>query len=571
MTQPWWKQATIYQVYPKSFLDTDGDGIGDLPGITEKLDYLKKLGIEVIWLTPVYQSPQKDNGYDISDYYSIEPEYGSMKDLEQLFTEAHKRHLKIVMDMVVNHTSTAHHWFQESRKNRNNPFRDYYIWKDPKPDGGPPNNWQSKFGGSAWAWDETTGQYYLHLYDPTQADLNWENPQLRQTIYRMMNFWIDKGADGFRMDVINVISKNQRFPDDADAPPDARGKKFYTDGPRVHEFLQEMNRNVFSRRIEMMTVGEMSSTSINNCIRYTKPDRHELSMVFNFHHLKVDYPGGKKWTVARPDFLKLKQILSDWQTRMHAGGGWNALFWCNHDQPRIVSRFGDDGPYREVSAKMLATTLHMMQGTPYIYQGEEIGMTNPKYQSLSDYRDVESLNAYRMLKKKGLSETGILDILAHKSRDNGRSPMQWNNRKNAGFTSGTPWIPICPNYPEINVEAALANRQSIFYHYQKLVALRRKYPIIVEGAYELLLPNDPAIFAYLRHGEAEELLVVSNFFKAPVTFALPDSVPANRYDSHILISNYSDSPTDFRKIQLRPYESIVYHLTRKPSRSQLHQ
>jgi trehalose-6-phosphate hydrolase len=559
--QPWWKKAVVYQIYPKSFNDTNGDGIGDLPGIIEKLDYLKLLGVDVIWLTPIYKSPQRDNGYDISDYFQIHHEYGTMEDFDRLLEEVHKRGMKLIMDMVVNHTSTEHEWFKQARSSKQSPYRNFYIWRDPKPDGSAPTNWQSKFGGSAWEYDEQTGQYYLHLYDVTQADLNWENEELRRRIYDMMHFWFQKGVDGFRLDVINLLSKDQRFPDDDGSVPPGDGRKFYTDGPRIHEFLQEMNREVFSK-YDIMTVGEMSSTTIDHCIKYTNPKRHELNMTFNFHHLKVDYPNGEKWAVADFDFLALKRILSEWQVKMHEGGGWNALFWCNHDQPRIVSRYGDDGKYHKESAKMLATAIHLMQGTPYIYQGEEIGMTDPKFECIDDYRDVESLNMYHILQAQGKSEQEVLEILKRKSRDNSRTPMQWDDSEHAGFTTGTPWIRVADNYKQINVKKALEDPTSIFYHYQRLIELRKQYDIITTGDYQLLLADHPQIFAYLRNGEKEKLLVVNNFYGKETTFVLPDDVEIDGYASEILLSNYTDSPSEFRTIQLRPYESIVYHLTK---------
>ncbi|CAM3038307.1 alpha,alpha-phosphotrehalase [Paenibacillus sediminis] len=558
MKQPWWKKAVVYQIYPRSFNDTTGNGIGDIEGIIEKLDYLKYLGVDVLWLTPIYESPQNDNGYDISNYYDIFKPYGTMEDVERLIDEVHKRNMKIILDIAVNHTSTEHEWFKQSRSSVDNPYRDFYIWKDPK-DGGLPNNWQSKFGGPAWEYDEKTGQYYLHLYDVTQADLNWENPKVREEVYKIMNFWMRKGIDGFRLDVINVISKNQDFPDD-EGTVLGDGRKFYTDGPRIHEFLQEMNREVFSK-YDTMTVGEMSSTSIENCILYTNPDRHELSMAFNFHHLKVDYPGGQKWVKADFDFLKLKQILTEWQTEMHKGGGWNALFWCNHDQPRIVSRFGDDGKYRVESAKMLATTIHMLQGTPYIYQGEEIGMTDPKFTELEQYRDIESRNMYRLMKAEGKSHEEIMDILQQKSRDNSRTPVQWNSGPNAGFTTGTPWIPVADNYLEINAEEAVKDQNSVFHHYRKLTQLRKQYDIITEGRYELLLPDDPAIFAYLRHGDGEKLLVVNNFYGQNTEFVLPAEADLDGFKSEVLLSNYEDAPAGINHFLLRPYESVVFHLT----------
>lgn len=550
---PWWKTAVVYQIYPKSFKDTNGDGIGDLQGVIQKLDYLQTLGVDAIWLTPIYESPQRDNGYDISDYYRIYEPYGTMEDFEKLIEEAHKRNIKIVMDIVVNHTSTDHEWFQQARSSKDNPYRHFYIWRDKQ------NNWQSKFGGSAWEYDEQTGQYYLHLFDVTQADLNWENEEVRKRVYEMMHFWLQKGVDGFRLDVINLISKDQRFLDDDGSIPPGDGRKYYTDGPRIHEFLQEMNREVFSK-YDMMTVGEMSSTTIDHCILYTNPDRHELNMTFNFHHLKVDYPNGEKWAVANFDFLQLKKILSEWQVNMHKGGGWNALFWCNHDQPRIVSRYGDDGRYHKQSAKMLATTIHMMQGTPFIYQGEEIGMTDPKFERIDDYRDVESLNMYRILKEQGKSEQEVLHILQRKSRDNSRTPMQWSDERHAGFTTGTPWISVARNYEEINVQRALQDPTSIFYHYQKLIQLRKRYDIITTGDYELILEDHPSIFTYIRNGNDEKLVVINNFYGQETLFEWPEHIDITEYKSEILLSNYDDSPSDFIKMMLRPYESIVYYL-----------
>ncbi|GAC41479.1 alpha,alpha-phosphotrehalase [Paenibacillus popilliae] len=562
MQEPWWKRAAVYQIYPKSFLDTTGNGIGDINGIIAKLDYLRELGVDVIWLTPMYASPEKDNGYDISDYYAINPQYGTMEDFDKLVDEAHRRGIKVIMDIVVNHTSTEHSWFRQSRASLDNPYRDYYIWKEPQ-DGKEPNNWLSKFGGSAWAYDETTKQYYLHLFDVTQADLNWENTAVRQEVYRMMKFWLDKGVDGFRLDVINLISKDQNFPNDNGEHAQADGRPFYTDGPRIHEYLHELNREVLARH-DTITVGEMSSTSIEECIKYTNPERQELNMTFNFHHLKVDYPNGEKWAQADFDFIQLKQILSEWQTRMHAGGGWNALFWCNHDQPRIVSRFGDSGKYRVEAAKMLGTTIHMMQGTPFIYQGEEIGMTNPEFNHLADYRDVESLNMYNILREQGKNQDTIMDILRRKSRDNARTPMQWNHSAHGGFTKGTPWIQAAPNYPDINVDAALQDRDSIFYYYQKLIQLRKQYDIINYGDYRLLLPDHERIFAYARRWHNEKLLVVNNFYREPVSLSADEiDISPEHGEGSILLSNYADSPQASWALQLRPYESIVYYWREK--------
>lgn len=553
MSTAWWKKAVVYQIYPKSFYDTTGNGTGDIQGIIKKLDYLKKLGVDVLWLTPIYKSPQKDNGYDISDYYSIQEEYGTMDDFDQLLAEAHKRGIKIIMDIVINHTSTEHEWFQKAKSSKDNPYRDFYIWKDGK-EGLPPTNWKSKFGGSAWQWDETTGQYYLHLFDVTQADLNWENEKLREALYEMMHFWLKKGVDGFRLDVINLISKDQQFPQD-----DSDGRKFYTDGPRIHEFLHEMNEKVFSK-YDIMTVGEMSSTSIDNCIRYTNPHEEELNMTFNFHHLKVDYPNGDKWTKAEFDFEALKNILSNWQVEMNKGGGWNALFWCNHDQPRVVSRFGDDERYHQESAKMLATAIHLMQGTPYIYQGEEFGMTNPKFDKIEDYRDVESLNIYEIKKIEGMSDKEIINILKQKSRDNSRTPVQWNSSEHAGFTTGAPWIQTAANYKEINAENAMQDSDSIFYHYQKLISLRKEYDVLTDGDYELISEDDETIFAFVRKTENEMLLVINNFYGKNTTFSLPVTLNIDGLSNGVLLSNYEDSAPLGKEIQLRPYESIVYHL-----------
>ncbi|SER27618.1 trehalose-6-phosphate hydrolase [Gracilibacillus ureilyticus] len=557
MEEKWWKKSAVYQIYPKSFCDTTGNGVGDLQGIISKLDYLRELGIDVIWLTPVYASPQNDNGYDISDYFSIHPEYGTMDDLEELLNEAHNRNIKVIMDIVVNHTSTEHKWFKESRTSIQSPYRDFYIWMDG--DGNnPPTNWRSKFGGSAWEYDKETNQYYLHLFDVTQADLNWENTQVREKVYQMMNFWLDKGVDGFRLDVINLISKDQKFPDDDGTVPPGDGRKFYTDGPKVHEYLHEMNQQVFKGR-QTMTVGEMSSTTLEDCIQYSNPKNDELDMTFNFHHLKVDYPNGEKWTKAEFDFLKLKQILSKWQIGMQKGGGWNALFWCNHDQPRVVSRFGNDAEYHQESAKMLATTIHLMQGTPYIYQGEEIGMTNPGFESIDQYRDVESLNMYKIKKAEGMPPKEILEILKEKSRDNARTPMQWDDRENAGFTKGKPWINVADNYQLINAEKAVSQSDSIFHHYRKLISLRKDYQVITDGDYQLLLPEHLAIFAYIRENEDEWMLVVNNFYDKNVQFTLPDD--RNIYDGsgEVILSNYPDSKKGVNNTELRPYESFVYY------------
>ncbi|EOO41784.1 alpha,alpha-phosphotrehalase [Bacillus mycoides] len=546
-----WHKSVVYQIYPKSFNSYYNKETGDIKGVTEKLDYLKELGVDYIWLTPIYRSPQNDNGYDVSDYYSIDPSYGTMEEFEELLKEAKVRDIEIMLDIVVNHSSTEHKWFKEAKEDKNSPYRNYYIWRDEK------NNWQSKFGGSAWKYDEKTGQYFLHLFDETQADLNWENEKLREEVYDMMRFWLEKGVKGFRLDVINLISKDQRFLSDEGTTATSDGRKYYTDGPRVHEYLQEMSQNVFEGK-DVITVGEMSSTTIDNCIKYSNPERNELSMTFSFHHLKVDYPNGDKWTKADFDFIKLKEIMSNWQIEMQKGGGWNALFWCNHDQPRIVSRFGDDEKYRNESAKMLSTAMHMLQGTPYIYQGEEIGMTNPKFESIEQYRDVESLNIYDIKLEEGLSKEDIIGILKQKSRDNSRTPMQWNEEMNSGFTTSTPWISVAENFTEINVEKALEDKESVFYHYKKLIELRKTYDVITEGKYAILDGNHPSIWAYTRTVNTEVLLVINNFYGEEITYSVPVHVQLDGMKQEVLLSNYKDSSKDITNLNLRPYESIVY-------------
>ncbi len=560
MKEPWWKKSTVYQIYPKSFYDTTGNGVGDLQGIIQKLDYLVELGIDVIWLTPIYPSPQRDNGYDISDYYSIQDEYGTMEDFTLLLDEAHSKGIHVIMDLVVNHTSTEHPWFKEAAKSATNRYRDFYIWKDPI-DGSEPNNWISKFGGSAWKLDENTGQYYLHLFDETQADLNWENEDVRQEVYKLMHYWFQKGIDGFRLDVINLISKDLSFPNDDGSIAPGDGRRFYTDGPRIHEYLQEMNREVLSK-YNSLTVGEMSSTSIENCIRYSNPAHNELSMTFNFHHLKVDYPNGEKWANGEFDFQELKKILSTWQIKMQKGGGWNALFWCNHDQPRIVSRYGDDRRYHQKSAKMLATTIHMLQGTPFIYQGEELGMTNPKFKHIEQYRDVETLNHHSLLQKQGKSEEVIIAILQERSRDNARTPVQWNSDKNAGFTTGTPWIPVAENYTSINAENALKNPNSIFYHYKKLIQLRKNYDIITTGEYRPYAIEHPQLFVYERILEEERLLVINNFDDQEAVLPLPDEW-LNEYTSEQLLANTENVPALSSSMKVGPYDSYIFLLSKK--------
>ena len=557
--QKWWHKSVVYQIYPKSFNDTTGSGQGDIKGITEKLDYLKKLGVEVLWLTPMYKSPQNDNGYDISDYYSIDESYGTMEDFEEMLREAHKRDIKIVMDIVVNHTSTENEWFKKSEEG-DPEYKDFYIWKDAV-NGKEPTNWQSKFGGNAWKWSEKRKQYYLHLFDVTQADLNWENEKVRKKVYEMIKYWLNKGVDGFRFDVINLISKDQRFLNDDGSDtrfvPD--GRRFYTDGPKIHEYLKEIHKEAFGES-DLLTVGEMSSTSLENCVRYSNPQEKELSMAFSFHHLKVDYPNGEKWVKAPFDFVELKKILSKWQIGMYEGNGWNATFWTNHDQPRALSRFGDDKNFHEKSGKMLATVLHGLQGTPYVYQGEEFGMTNPYFDKIEKYQDVESKNMYKILRDKGLSEEEVLDILMQKSRDNSRTPVQWDDTKNAGFTSGTPWIGIPENYKKINAENALKDNNSIFYHYQNLIQLRRTEELLITGRYEDIDLENKKVYAYKRVGENEELIVISNFYGEVTEF---DVKKLNLEKAFILLSNYVQSPEIKEdKIILKPYESIIFKKTK---------
>ncbi|HCH0948961.1 TPA: alpha,alpha-phosphotrehalase [Vibrio parahaemolyticus] len=549
--ESWWKTATIYQIYPKSFCDSGSKGTGDIKGIISKLDYLKHLGVDAIWLTPVYQSPMVDNGYDISDYYAINPQFGTMEDFDTLLAEAHQLGIRIIMDIVVNHTSTEHHWFQSALGDKNSPYRDYYIWKDPV-DGAEPNNWQSKFGGNAWELDDATGQYYLHLFAKEQADLNWENPVVREEVKEVISFWADKGVDGFRLDVINLISKQQDFPSDDIGD----GRRFYTDGPRVHEYLQEISEAVF-QKYGSVTVGEMSSTTLEHCQQYSSLDGKELSMVFNFHHLKVDYPNGEKWTKAPFDFIQLKQIFNHWQTGLN-GKGWGALFWCNHDQPRVVSRLGDDKQYRVESAKMLAASVHMMQGTPYVYQGEEIGMTNPGYTEISQYRDVESTNMYDiMVNRDYVSHEEMMAILAQKSRDNSRTPMQWNSQKHAGFTEGTPWLEVAQNYSEINAEAAVADLNSVFYFYKRLIELRKQVPVITDGRYEDLLPEHQRIFAYARQNGKQTLLCINNYYAEEVECVLPERFELSKAKN--LLSNYQNSASAVASNHqvLRPYETRI--------------
>lgn len=560
MNKTWWKEAVVYQIYPRSFQDSNGDGIGDLNGIRQRLDYLKHLGIDVIWLSPVCQSPNDDNGYDISNYQDIMNEFGSMKDFDDLLQEAHEKGIKILLDLVVNHTSDEHPWFLESRKSRENSFRDYYIWREGKEDGGCPNNWGSCFSGSAWEFDDETQMYYLHLFSKKQPDLNWENPKVRDEVFQMMDWWCEKGIDGFRMDVISLISKDQAFPDGevmdglyGDFTP------YSIHGPRVHEYLKDMNRRVLSK-YDLMTVGETAGVTIEEAKRYAGEDEEELNMVFHFEHVEGNGELGK-WTNQRPDLLKLKQILSKWQIELESSA-WNSLYWDNHDQPRAVSRFGNDSSeFRELSAKMLATCLHMMKGTPYIYQGEELGMTNYPFSDISQFQDIESKNAYKELVLGGhISHERMMDYLRCKSRDNARTPMQWNNKEQAGFTNGTPWLAVNPNFKEINADQQIEDPDSVFSYYKKLIALRKKYDVIIYGDYELVLPEDSRIFAYRRSLEKERILVICNFTDQEVSVTSPelDGIEEKEY----LIHNYKETSSMHQGI-IRPYEAVAIYWNEK--------
>ena len=542
------KKSVVYQIYPKSFYDTDGDGIGNLSGVTSKLDYLKNLGIDYIWLTPFFVSPQRDNGYDIADYYNIDPSFGTMDELDEFIKEANKRDIKLMFDMVLNHTSTEHEWFKKALQG-DKYYQDFYIWKDGKADGTPPTNWESKFGGNAWEYVPSIGKWYLHLFDVTQADLNWENPNVRKELQKIIRFWIDKGVKAFRFDVINLISKSC-YEDDFEGD----GRRFYTDGVRVHEYLKELNKATFGTDAEIITVGEMSSTNLENCVKYSGADQDELTMVFSFHHLKVDFVGNQKWVLVPFDFKKLKNILFNWQTEMAKNNAWNALFWCNHDQPRVVSRFGNTSEYWEKSAKMLATVIHLMRGTPYIYQGEEIGMTNADFENINQYRDVESLNYFEILKNQGLSEQSAYQILKVHSRDNSRTPMQWNESENAGFTTGTPWISVNPNYKHISAENQINDENSIFNHYKKLINLRKQYDVIAYGDIIPLEVNHDSVFAYMRKYKNEQVIVINQFYKTEITWKCPIDLSG----FECILSNYNDCNIKNNNI-LRPYESIVLY------------
>lgn len=558
MEKAWWKESVVYQIYPRSFCDSNGDGVGDINGITSKLEYLRELGIDVIWLSPVYESPNDDNGYDISNYRGIMKEFGTMEDFDRMLEKAHTLGIKIMMDLVVNHTSDEHPWFIESKSSKDNPYRDYYIWQEAK-DGKEPNNWGACFGGSAWKYDETTDMYFLHLFSPKQPDLNWDNPTVRKEVFDMMDWWCQKGIDGFRMDVISLISKVPGYPD---GPV---GKSGYGDfgpyaanGPHVHEYLQEMNQAVLSR-YDLITVGECSGVTVEEAKKYASSKGNELNMVFQFEHMDLDGGESFKWNRRKIALTELKQVLTKWQTQLE-GKAWNSLYWCNHDQPRMLSRLGNDSDaYRERSAKMLATCLHMMQGTPYIYQGEELGMTNYPFTSLDEFRDIESINAYHELTQKGIVEPEeMFDFISYKGRDNARTPIQWDDSEGAGFTTGTPWIPINPNYKTINAKEQTLREDSVFHYYKKLIQLRKQLPVIVYGIYELLLPDSEDLYVYTRTLDAQKLLVICNFTDQELSYSVPEEFALP--DRKVLISNYEADALPQKELTLKPYQSTVLSL-----------
>ncbi len=532
----------VYQVYPKSFMDANGDGVGDLKGITGRLDYLKDLGIDYLWITPVFPSPQRDNGYDVADYCGIDPRFGTMEDMEELIAEGKKRGIGLMLDMVFNHTSTEHLWFKKALAGEKK-YQDYYIFKEGRPDK-PPTNWQSKFGGTAWAYVPSLGKWYLHLFDVTQADLNWDNPEVRDELKKVILFWKMKGIESFRFDVVNLISKPERLIDDNEGD----GRRFYSDGPHVHEYLQELARD--AGIAGCVTVGEMSSTSLKDCIAYSRPENKELSMCFNFHHLKVDYKDGDKWKLMEPDRMALKKLFEEWQVGMEKGNGWNALFWCNHDQPRIVSRFGDEGKYWKESAKMLAAAIHLMRGTPYIYQGEELGMINPHFRNISQYRDVESLNYYQILQEQGKTKEEALAVLAARSRDNSRTPMQWTGGKHAGFTEGMPWIETGDKAEEINAGLQRGDEDSIYTFYKKLIALRKEKVIIAKGSIAFIEKENPDVLGYRRRYGSEELVVLNNLTGKEVAVTAEEVWK----DYRKILGNY---PGEVIKARLRPFETVV--------------
>lgn len=543
------ENKVIYQIYPKSFYDTNNDGLGDLKGIVKKLDYLKFLGVDYVWITPFFISPQRDNGYDIADYYNIDPMYGTMEDFETLVDEAKKREIKIMLDMVFNHTSTEHQWFKKALAG-DKKYQDFYFFRDGE-ENTPPTNWISKFGGNAWEYVPTLKKYYLHLFDKTQADLNWDNPELREEIYKIVRFWMEKGVEGFRFDVVNLISKPATLENDYEGD----GRRFYTDGINIHKYLKELNKNTFGQNKNIITVGEMSSTSMENCFKYAGKDEEELTMVFNFHHLKVDYNNKNKWALKPFDFQELKDLLNSWQVEMQEHNAWNALFWCNHDQPRIVSRLGDDKKYWKKSAKMLATVIHTLRGTPYIYQGEEIGMTNPYFSDIKKYKDVETLNYYDILTSNGTSKEETMKILMERSRDNSRTPMQWDNCLNAGFSKNTPWLSVAKNYDRINVESQINDSDSILNYYRELINLRKKYDVIALGKTIPLCENHKDAYLFKRVYKNQELLVINNFYGRETEVYLDFDISGYKK----ILSNNKDNIILDNKITLKPYDAFVFY------------
>jgi len=548
----WWKNSVVYQIYPRSFMDSNGDGIGDLQGIISRLDYLKDLGIDVVWLSPCYESPNDDNGYDISDYQKIMNDYGTMDDWDKMIREMHDRGIRLIMDLVVNHTSDEHKWFEASRRSNDNEYRDYYIWRKGK-EGREPNNWISFFGGSVWKYDKLTDEYYLHLFSKKQPDLNWENKRVREEIYSMMKWWLDKGVDGFRMDVINLISKEPGLPSAGDSNEYTWGGTHFVNGPRIHEFLQEMNREVLSK-YPSMTVGETICVTPDDAALYTSVERNELNMIFSFELMDIDNGQYGKWDKTPFNMNEFKNVLTKWQYGLE-DKGWNSLFLNNHDQPRLVSRFGDDGKYRVESAKMFATIMHLLKGTPYIYQGEEIGMTNVKFESISDYRDIETLNIYSEYKQMGLSEDKIMNMIYTSSRDNARTPMQWDNSENAGFTVGKPWIGVNTNYHEINAEESEADEHSILNYYKKLIRLRKEHPVIVHGSFKELECHNDNIFAYIREYTDEKIIVIANGIEKKTVFEFNQK--KNFSDYKILLGNYDSKHNLDGSLVLNPYEVVV--------------
>ena len=553
MAEKDFRKSVVYQIYPKSFCDTNKDGLGDIRGVISKLDYIKELGVDYIWSTPFFVSPQNDNGYDVEDYYNIDPRYGTMADVEELIAEAGKRGIGLMFDMVFNHVSTRHEWFQKAMEG--DPYyKDFFFFRKGKPDGSAPTNWESKFGGSAWEYVEKFDEYYLHLFDVTQADLNWDNENVRKEVQKIVRFWMDKGVKGFRFDVVNLISKGA-FEDDTEGD----GRKYYTDGPNIHKYIKELHDMTFGTDTQIVTVGEMSSTSIENCYQYAGRDTGELSMVFSFHHLKVDFMGNEKWVLVPADFQKLKDIIFEWQTKMAEHNAWNAVFWCNHDQPRVVSRFGDEGRYWKQSAKMLGTIIHCLRGTPYVYQGEEIGMTNTDFTDISQFRDVESLNHYRILQEKGLSSSDAFRIIQIHSRDNGRTPMQWDGTKYAGFSSEDgkePWIGVNENHTKINTADQLENEDSIFRYYQKLIVMRKELDVIAYGDIEPLAEGDSSVFAYRRCWKGQELIVTANFYGKEYEWKKAPKLERFK----CVLGNYPDTKIpENGGLTLRPYEAAVWY------------